>query len=1277
MARGPPAQAAITHSFLSQITEVPGKGPKGETVPLPGKLNAVTETAVDSGNLYVAEFIEGKGQNRLDAFNATSGAFLSQFPEVPGLAGVGEFGLAVGHANGLVYLGTADSKGEGAIAVFDTTGKPVGTWTGLGKEGVVGIAADNSLSPNSGDVFVASRGEGVVNVLKPINGGKEAEKVAQLAGPALGFEELNEGIAVDQQNGDLLVVEGPSGGPVEVFEPEAMPGVYKLAPFKLTETPNGPLRAVSVATDGANGDIYVSEDLGEGGREGERVYQFSSTGTFKGQLTGTAPTPENRFSRVGGIAIDPEAPHHIFIGDFKQAQETGVIDVFGPNLVIPDVTVTEASGVTSTSVTLNGTVNPDGAGEATCTFEYGTSTAYGNSAPCSPPSVAEGSVPVPVHSVVIHGLAPDTVYHFRLDATNVVDGATNTGLGSEDEGTFTTGGPGIESESVANVTSTSATLQAAINPHNGEASVTKGAIESYSFQYSTSRTEGCTPATCPVVPALPASLGVGEAALRVAQHVPGLSPAAVYHYRVIALSEPKSGEQETFYGADRTFTTQAVGAFALPDGRQWELVSPPDKHGALIEPIKAGWVIQAAANGQAMTYVTDAPTEAVPQGYTNFVQVLSTRGGSGWSSRDIAIPHENATGLSVGEGQEYRLFSEDLSLSIMHPLGPFEPLSPEATEQTAYLRTDYLNGNINEPCLPAVMRCYRPLVTANNVSSSKPFGGGDCNPFCGPKVEGATPDLSHVALGSNVPLTSTPGDEGGLYEWSPSGQLQLISILPNGQPASIASSRPGLGSIPSGTNDANARHAVSLDGSRVIWHEETGNRHLYMRDTVKGQTVQLDEGLTGEPEFQTASSDGSRVFFTDAGDLYEYSAERSELVALTKGAAVQGLVAGASEDGSYAYFVANASLAPGAVSGNCAEGNFSSLSTCNLYVRRYNGVEWEAPSLVAVLSGADNSDFASKGLVTLTARVSPDGHWLAFMSQRSLTGYDNRDAVSGKPDEEVYLYHADAAKLVCASCNPSGAEPNGVEYQNVNDKLVGGDGVWDSKSWLAANVPGWTPFSLGVSRYQSRYLSDSGRLFFNSNDALVPQDVNGTWDVYQYEPPGVGGCTALSTTFSQRSGGCVGLTSSGSSPEESAFLDASESGGDVFFLTAARLARQDFDTALDVYDAHECTTSSPCFPVAPPPPPPCSTEGSCRGTSPPQPNIFGSPASATFFGPGNSSPPPVQTAETRAQKLAKALSACRKRYKRSRQRMGVCERQARRRYGPVKRARKASERGRR
>jgi hypothetical protein len=131
--------------------------------------------------------------------------------------------------------------------------------------------------------------------------------------------------------------------------------------------------------------------------------------------------------------------------------------------------------------------------------------------------------------------------------------------------------------------------------------------------------------------------------------------------------------------------------------------------------------------------------------------------------------------------------------------------------------------------------------------------------------------------------------------------------------------------------------------------------------------------------------------------------------------------------------------------------------------------------------------------------------------------------------------------------------------------------AWPEDQGLAASVPGWT-----TVLYQSRYLSDGGRLFFDSSDALVPQDTNNTEDVYEWEPAiGVGGtespagdtCTPSTPGYEPASGGCVGLISNGRSPEPSGFLDASENGEDVFFLTTANLSKRDVDTAYDVYDA--------------------------------------------------------------------------------------------------------------
>ena len=138
------------------------------------------------------------------------------------------------------------------------------------------------------------------------------------------------------------------------------------------------------------------------------------------------------------------------------------------------------------------------------------------------------------------------------------------------------------------------------------------------------------------------------------------------------------------------------------------------------------------------------------------------------------------------------------------------------------------------------------------------------------------------------------------------------------------------------------------------------------------------------------------------------------------------------------------------------------------------------------------------------------------MSNRSLTGYDNKDALSGERDEEVYEYDEQTGKLVCASCDPTGARPVGIYDDDSPQLVVDAGGVFVSHStlsndikdgrdgerfdhWLAGSVPGWDHLD-NTSTYQPRYLSDSGRLFFDSPDGLVPQDTNKLEDVYEYEP---------------------------------------------------------------------------------------------------------------------------------------------------------------------------------
>jgi phospholipase C len=93
-----------------------------------------------------------------------------------------------------------------------------------------------------------------------------------------------------------------------------------------------------------------------------------------------------------------------------------------PDGAPPTVVTMPATSVTTSSATLNATVNPNGKAVSSCRFEYGTSTAYGLTAPCKP-SPGSGTSAVAV-SAALSGLKSNTTYHFRIAATNEGGGST-------------------------------------------------------------------------------------------------------------------------------------------------------------------------------------------------------------------------------------------------------------------------------------------------------------------------------------------------------------------------------------------------------------------------------------------------------------------------------------------------------------------------------------------------------------------------------------------------------------------------------------------------------------------------------------------------------------------------------------------------------------------------------------------------------------------------------------------------------------------------------------
>jgi hypothetical protein len=250
-----------------------------------------------------------------------------------------------------------------------------------------------------------------------------------------------------------------------------------------------------------------------------------------------------------------------------------------------------------------------------------------------------------------------------------------------------------------------------------------------------------------------------------------------------------------------------------------------------------------------------------------------------------------------------------------------------------------------------------------------------------------------------------------------------------------------------------------------------------------------------------------------------------------------------------------------------------------------------------------------------------------------LTGYDNggcrffnptKGEFESKACAEVFEYSAESGVLVCPSCNPSGQMPLGES--NLTRLHVGAQHPPDFKQ--PNNLPP----------------AGNGRLFFESQDALVPQDTNGSiQDVYEWEPVGVGSCS--------KPPGCVRLISSGSSSTDSMFMDASESGDDAFFITRQQLVPSDEDQQLDLYDANANNGAGFAEEALGA----CSAEA-CRGPlleAPTQPPA----ASQSFTGPGNPGP----TAKPHGkQKSSKKTRQKKKQQKKKQKRAAKRDRRGRR-----------------
>lgn len=210
----------------------------------------------------------------------------------------------------------------------------------------------------------------------------------------------------------------------------------------------------------------------------------------------------------------------------------------GGGCTAPSVSTGSATSIGSNSVTLNGSVNPQGCYTGYA-FEYGrTSEGYPDEIISS---AGSGTSPVSVStsSAIVQ---PSTSYHFRLSAWN--SGGEVTG-GS---GSFTTKAactkPTVTTNVAGSITDTSALLSGSVNPN--------GCQTSSKIEWGPSS----NPTAYPNVVSGPS----GAANFNVSHTASGLQPNTGYHYRISA-----TNQAGTTPGPDRVFATPKTKYVALGD----------------------------------------------------------------------------------------------------------------------------------------------------------------------------------------------------------------------------------------------------------------------------------------------------------------------------------------------------------------------------------------------------------------------------------------------------------------------------------------------------------------------------------------------------------------------------------------------------------------------------------------------------------------------------------------------------------------------------------------
>jgi hypothetical protein len=797
---------------------------------------------------------------------------------------------------------------------------------------------------------------------------------------------------------------------------------------------------------------------------------------------------------------------------------------------------------------------------------------------------------------------------------------------------------------------------------------------------------------------------------------------------------------------------QARGSLNLPDCRAYEMVTPPEKNGALIGRPLVGFQEPVISDdgtkliSSSIQCFAESPSCIGARGNEGATYEFARTPSGGWVTNPL-VPPEGAldgaetyitwaadpnrgtslfSALAPTPGRQEDLWVREASGKLVD-VGPVEEEGRFATQAPyqqyldEWLATAELSHAVYETFKSGSVWGFDPSVKEALYEYANT---GEPQPHAFPLMVGVKGGFENGENHNPVSVCSTIlgrttnllGKRGALSQTG-----RTVFFRAEGRDAgeecnnlSTSATAPAVtqlwarvdGEVGSGKAGPGLPEAHSVLISAPTGKEGSGCTTPECEANASSQKNAVELGAARDARFEAATSGGSAVVFASAQqltnnagqdeeeNLYEsVCAEPCGTPAEEPGAAGRelfdvseaqggGKVSGGprvlglealSADGSHVYFVAEGVLTAGEENHNHEH---AEEGQPNLYVFERDGAHPKGHiAFIATLSPAsapqglsDEAPNWAMGGTGGVANVTPDGRFLVFTSHRALT----TDDTSGEGPAQVYEYDAQAGMLTRVSIGQDGYNDDGLDGQlgaYLSGPSAGDANIVPAHATLQANT---------VPARQDPTMSDDGSfVFFQSPVALAPGALNDVVDGVQ------AGTTRelYAQNFYEYHNGRVYLLASVTTEtklKHSTLLGSDVSGSNVFFGTFESLVPEDVDTNLDFYDAHVCSEAAPCSsPIVASAP--CG-EGACQGPegSSSDSGLGAVPPSEAFSGAGNLAAGPVPpepmvkpTVLTSAQKLAKALRACKK--DRSKRKRTACEKQAHARYG-ARKAKNASRR---